>query len=317
MERNLALEVARATEAAALAAARFIGKGDERTADRAAQDAMRKTLNSIAMDGKIVIGEGIADEAEFLYQGEIVGTGAGPEVDVALDALEGSLICATGGPNALSCVALSERGKILRCPDTYMDKIVVGLVGREVVDLDRSPTDNLKALADAKKVYVEDLRIAILDRPRHEKLIAEVRRAGAGIKLLSAGDLSAAIATTRPESEIDMLIGVGGAHQGVLAAAAIRSVGGQMQCRFVPRNPQEAEECLAMGIMDLKRRYTLEELAGDNVMFAATGVTTGDYLRGVRFFSGGAMTYSVVMRSTTRTARFIEAIHHFDFKPEY
>jgi fructose-1,6-bisphosphatase class II len=317
MERNLALEVARATEAAALAAARFIGKGDERTADRAAQDAMRKTLNSIAMDGKIVIGEGTADEAEFLYQGEIVGTGAGPEVDVAVDALEGSLICATGGPNALSCVALSERGKILRCPDTYMDKIAVGVIGREVIDLDRSPTDNLKALADAKNVYVEDLRVAILDRPRHEKLIAEVRRAGAGIKLLSAGDLSAAIATTRPESEIDMLIGVGGAHQGVLAAAAIRSVGGQMQCRFVPRNPQEAEECLAMGIMDLKRRYTLEELAGDNVMFAATGVTTGDYLRGVRFFSGGAMTNSVVMRSTTRTARFIEAIHHFDFKPEY
>ncbi|MFZ0658580.1 MAG: class II fructose-bisphosphatase [Candidatus Binataceae bacterium] len=317
MERNLALEVVRATEAAALASARFIGKGDERTADRAAQDAMRKTLNSVAMDGKIVIGEGIADEAEFLYQGEIVGTGAGPEVDVALDALEGSFICATGGPNALSCVALSERGKILRCPDTYMDKIAVGLAGRDVVDLDRSPTENLKALADAKKVYVEDLRVAILDRPRHEKLIAEVRRAGAGIKLLSAGDLSAAIATTRPESEIDMLIGVGGAHQGVLAAAAIRSVGGQMQCRFVPRNPQEAEACLAMGIMDLKRRYTLEELAGDNVMFAATGVTTGDYLRGVRFFSGGAMTNSVVMRSTTRTARFIEAIHHFDFKPEY
>lgn len=317
MERNLALEVARATEAAALAAARFIGKGDERTADRAAQDAMRATLNSIAMDGKIVIGEGKQDEAEFLYEGEIVGTGAGPEVDVALDALEGSLICATGGPNALSCVALSERGKILRCPDTYMDKIAVGLVGRDVVDLDRSPTENLKALADAKKVYVEDLRVAILDRPRHEKLIAEVRRAGAGIKLLSAGDLSAAIATTRPESEIDMLIGVGGAHQGVLAAAAIRSVGGQMQCRFVPRNPQEAEACLAMGIMDLKRRYTLEELAGDNVMFAATGVTTGDYLRGVRFFSGGAMTNSVVMRSKTRTARFIEAIHHFDFKPEY
>ncbi len=317
MERNLALEVARATEAAALAAARFIGKGDERTADRAAQDAMRATLNSIAMDGKIVIGEGKSDEAEFLYEGEIVGTGAGPEVDVALDALEGSLICATGGPNALSCVALSERGKILRCPDTYMDKIAVGIVGRDVIDLDRSPTDNLKALADAKKVYVEDLRVAILDRPRHEKLIAEVRRAGAGIKLLSAGDLSAAVATTRPESEIDMLIGVGGAHQGVLAAAAIRSVGGQMQCRFVPRSAQEAEDCLAMGIMDLKRRYTLEELAGDNVMFAATGVTTGDYLRGVRFFSGGAMTNSVVMRSKTRTTRFIEAIHHFDFKPEY
>src|SRR5229473_3519087 len=200
MERNLALEVVRATEAAALAAARFIGKGDERMADRAACDAMRKTLNSVSMDGKI-------------------GNGVGQEVDVAVDALEGSLICATGGPNALSCVALTERGRILRCPDTYMDKIACGPAGRGVIDLDRSPSENLKALAEAKKVYVEDLRVAILDRPRHEKLIAEVRKTGAGIKLLSAGDLSAGIATTRPESAIDLLIGVGGAHQGVLAAA--------------------------------------------------------------------------------------------------
>jgi len=285
MDRNLALEVARATEAAALAAARFIGKGDERMADRAACDAMRKALNAINMDGKIVIGEGDQADVDVLYNGEIVGIGAGPECDVALDALEGALICATGGPNAVSCIALSERGKILRCPDTYMDKIATGPHGVGVIDLDRSPSDNLKALAEAKKVYVEDLRVAILERPRHEKLIAEVRKAGAGIKLLNAGDLSAAIATTRPESEIDMLIGVGGAHQGVLAASAIRS--------------------------------TLEEMSGDNVMFAATGVTTGDYLHGVRFFSGGAMTNSVVMRSKTRTVRFIESIHHFDFKPEY
>jgi fructose-1,6-bisphosphatase II len=206
---------------------------------------------------------------------------------------------------------------MLRCPDTYMDKIACGAIGRGVIDLDRSPTDNLKALAEAKEVYVEDLRVAILDRPRHEKLIAEVRRAGAGIKMLTAGDLSAAIATTRPESEVDMLIGIGGAHQGVLAAAAIRSSGGEIQCRFAPRNEQESEACLAAGILDLRRKFTLEELAGDNVMFAATGVTTGDYLRGVRFFSGGAMTNSVVMRSKTRTIRFIEAIHHFDFKPEY
>src|ERR1700730_9867379 len=317
MDRNLALEVARATEAAALAAARFIGKGDERMADRAATDAMRKALNAINMDGKIVIGEGDQADVEMLYNGEMVGIGAGPECDVALDGLEGALICATGGPNAVSCIALSERGKILRCPDTYMDKIATGPYGVGVIDLDRSTTDNLKALAEAKKVYVEDLRVAILDRPRHEKLIAEVRKAGAGIKLLSAGDLSEAIATTRPESEIDMLIGIGGAHQGVPAGAAIRSAGGEMQCRFVPRNSEEAEACLAMGIIDLKHRYTLEELAGENVMFAATGVTTGDYLRGVRFFSGGAMTNSVVMRSKTRTVRFIEAIHHFDFKPEY
>ncbi len=317
MDRNLALEVARATEAAALAVGRYIGKGDERAADRAAGEAMRKALNSIAIDGKIVIGEGEEGETEFLYSGEIVGTGAGPEVDVALDALEGPLISATGGPNALSCVALSERGKLLRCPDTYMEKIACGPVGNGVIDLERSPTDNLKALAEAKKVYVEDLRVAILDRPRHDKLIAEVRKAGAGIKLLSAGDLSAAIATTREESEIDLLLGIGGAHQGVLAAAAIRSAGGDMQCRFKPRNPHETEQCLAAGVLDLNRRYTLGEIAGDNVMFAATGVTTGDYLRGVRFFSGGARTNSVVMRSKSRTIRFIEAVHHFDYKPEY
>src|SRR5208282_116959 len=309
MDRNLALEVARATEAAALAAARFIGKGDERMADRAACDAMRKALNSINMDGKIVIGEGEQAEVDVLYNGEMVGVGAGPEVDVALDALEGAFICAMGGPNAVSCIALSERGKILRCPDTYMDKVACGPAGRGVIDIDRSPTDNLKALAEAKKVYVEDLRVAILDRPRHEKLITEIRKAGAGIKLLSAGDLSAAIATTRPESEIDMLLGVGGAHQGVLAAAAIRSAGGEMQARFMPRNEAEAEECLTAGVLDLKHRYTLQEMAGDNVMFAATGVTTGDYLHGVRFFSGGAMTNSVVMRSKTRTVRFIESIH--------
>ncbi|HYA34402.1 MAG TPA: class II fructose-bisphosphatase [Candidatus Binataceae bacterium] len=317
MERNLALEVARATEAAALAAARFIGKGDERMADRAACDAMRKALNGIAMDGKVVIGEGSRAETDILYIDEIVGTGAGPEVDVGLDALEGALICATGGPNALSCVALAERGKILRCPDTYMDKIATGAAGVGVIDLDRSPTDNLKALAEAKNVYVEDLRVAILDRPRHEKLINEVRKSGAGIKLLSAGDLSASIATTRQESEIDMLLGTGGAHQGVLAGVAIRSAGGEMQARFAPRSEAEAEECLQMGILDLKHRFTLEEIAGDNVMFAATGVTTGDYLRGVRFFSGGAYTYSVVMRSKTRTVRFVETTHHFDFKPEY
>src|SRR6202045_4787908 len=252
MDRNLALEVARATEAAALAAARFIGKGDERMADRAACDAMRKALNAINMDGKIVIGEGDQADVDMLYNGEMVGIGAGPECDVALDGLEGALICATGGPNSVSCIALSERGKILRCPDTYMDKIACGPAGVGVIDLDRPPAENLKALAEAKRVYVEDLRIAILDRPRHEKLITEVRKAGAGTKLVSAGDLSAAIATTRPESEIDMLLGVGGAHQGVLAAAAIRSAGGEMQVRFTPRNEQEAEACLQSGILDLR-----------------------------------------------------------------
>src|SRR5258708_16739037 len=276
MERNLALEVVRATEAAALAAPRFIGKGEERGGDRVAAEAMRNTLNSIAFDGKIVVGEGVRGMAEMLYADEIVGTGAGPEIDVARDAIEGSLICATGGPNALSCVALTERGRILRCPASYMDKVACGPAGRGVIDIDKSPTDNLKALAEAKRVYVEDLRVAILDRPRHEKLINEVRKAGAGIKMISAGDLSAAIATTRPESEIDMLIGIGGAHQGVLAGAAIRSVGGEMQCRFVPRNGEEAEACPAMGIMDLKHRYTLEQLAAVNLICPAHLVTTRD-----------------------------------------
>lgn len=317
VDRNLALEAVRATEAAALAVGRLIGKGDAQLAERAACEAMRSALNAIAIDGEIAIGEGDRSETDLLYAGQIVGTGIGPEVDFALDALEGSLVTATGGPNALSCVALAERGKILRCPNTYMEKIAVGPIGRGIIDLDRSPTDNLRALAEAKKVYVEDLRVAILDRPRHEGLVAEVRRVGAGIKLLSAGDLSAALATTNPESEIDILMGVGGAHQGVLAAAAIRSAGGDMQCRFRPRSEQESEACLASGILDFNHCYSLEELAGDNVMFAATGVTTGDYLKGVRFFSGGAMTNSVVMRSKTRTVRFIQAIHRFDFKPEY
>jgi len=317
VDRNLALEVVRATEATSLAVGRLIGKGDAELAERVACEAMRKALNSIAIDGLIVIGEGERGDTDLLYSGQIVGTGTGPEVDIAVDALEGSLISATGGSNALSCIALAERGKMLRCPNTYMEKIAVGPIGRGVIDLDRSPTENLRALAEAKKVYVEDLRIAILDRPRHDSLVAEVRRAGAGIKLLTAGDLSAALATTHPESEIDMLIGIGGAHQGILAAAAIRSAGGDMQCRFRPRNEEEAEQCLAAGILDFNHRYSLEELAGDNVMFAATGVTTGDYLRGVRFFSGGALTNSVVTRSRTRTVRFIQARHHFDFKPEY
>lgn len=317
MDRNLALEAARATEAAALAVGRLIGKGDERMAERVACEAMRNALNSIAFEGQIVIGEGEPSETDLLYSGQIVGIGSGPEVDLAVDALEGSVISATGGYNALSCIALAERGKLLRCPNTYMEKIAVGPIGRGLIDLDRPVAENLRALADAKKVYVEDLRVAILDRPRHEELVAEVRHVGAGIRLLSAGDLSAALATTNPDSEIDILLGIGGAHQGVLAAAAIRSAGGDMQCRFRPRNEEEVEQCLAAGILDFNHIYTLEELAGDNVMFAATGVTTGDYLKGVRFFSGGALTNSVVMRSRTRTVRFIQAIHHFDFKPEY
>ncbi|MEK7378252.1 MAG: class II fructose-bisphosphatase, partial [Candidatus Binatota bacterium] len=232
MDRNLALEVVRVTEAAALSCARLMGRGDEKAADQAAVDAMRQAFNGLAIDGTVVIGEGERDEAPMLYIGEKVGTGHGPQVDIALDPLEGTTICANGGANALAVIAIAERGNFLHCPDTYMEKIAVGPAGKGVVDLDKSPTENLKALAEAKGQRVEDLTVIILYRPRHEALIQEVRRAGARIRLISDGDVSAAIATTKPETGIDLLIGIGGAPEGDLAAAALRCVGGDMQGRL-------------------------------------------------------------------------------------
>lgn len=317
MDRNLALEVVRVTEAAALSCARLMGRGDEKAADQAAVDAMRQAFNGVAIDGTVVIGEGERDEAPMLFIGERVGTGAGPKVDIALDPLEGTTICANGGPNALSVIAIAEHGKFLHCPDTYMEKIAVGPVGKGVVDLDKSPTENLEALAEAKGERVEDLTVIILYRPRHEALIQEVRRAGARIKLISDGDVSAAIATTKPETDIDILMGIGGAPEGVLAAAALRCVGGDMQGRLKPRNPQEIERAQAMGIKDINKKFTIDELAGGEVMFAATGVTDGDYLKGIHFFGGGATSQSVVMRSKTRTIRVIDTTHYFEFKPKY
>jgi fructose-1,6-bisphosphatase II len=316
MDRNLALEVARVTEAAALASARFMGRGDEAGADQAAVEAMRRAFNAIAVNGTVVIGEGTQDQTPALYVGEQVGGGSSV-TDVALDALEGASICATGGPGALSIIAIAEHGVFFRCPDAYMDKIAVGSEGRGVIDLDRSPTENLKRLAEAKGVYVEDLTVVVLERPRHEKLIREVRSAGARIKLLGAGDLSAALATTRAAAGIDILMGIGGGLQGVLAAAALRCAGGDMQARLTPLTQDERDRCYAEGITDLTQKYTLDELIRGDVMFAATGVTTGDYLDGVRFFRGGATTNSVVMRSQTRTVRYIQTAHHFDFKPVY
>ena len=317
MDRNLALEVVRVTEAAALSSARLMGRGDEKAADQAAVDAMRQGFNGVAIDGTVVIGEGERDEAPMLYIGEKVGMGTGPKVDIALDPLEGTTICANGGPNALSVIAIAEHGRFLHCPDTYMEKIAVGPVGKGVVDLDKSPTENLKALAQAKGERVQDLTVIILYRPRHEALIQEVRQAGARIRLISDGDVSAAIATTKLESDIDMLMGIGGAPEGVLAAAALRCVGGDMQGRLKPRNPQEVERAQAMGIKDINKKLSLEELAGGEVMFAATGVTDGDYLKGIHFFGGGATSQSVVMRSKTRTIRVIDAVHYFEFKPKY
>jgi fructose-1,6-bisphosphatase II len=317
VDRNLAMELVRVTEAAALASARFMGRGDEAAADMAAIEAMKKAFGVIAIDGTVVIGEGAEDAMPMLYVGERVGTGQGPATDVALDALEGAHICAVGGYNAMSVIAIAEHGTFLRVPDTYMEKIASGPEGRGVIDLDKSPTANLRALAEARSLYVEDLTVAVLDRPRHDKLIEEVRRAGARIRLITSGDVSAAIATTRPLAGIDLLLGIGGAPQGILAAAALVCLGGEMQARLKPRNEHEAGLCRAIGLYDFQRRYGLDELASGSVLFAATGITSGDYLSGVRYIKGGAVTNSVVMRSASRTVRFIEAFHHFDRAPEY
>jgi fructose-1,6-bisphosphatase class II len=254
----------------------------------------------------------------MLYQGESLGTGRGPEIEVALDALEGATSCATGAPNAMSVIAIAEYGGFLRFPPhIHMEKIAVGPVGKGVVDLDKPVADNLSALAKVKGVRIENLTVVILDRPRHEGVVSEIRQLGARVRLISDGDLTAALATTREESGIDLLLGTGGAAQGVIAAAALRCLGGEIQGRFRPRNQEEASQLRRVGVLDVQKKYTAEEMARGNVVFAATGVTLGDYLRGVRFFKGGAQTNSVVMRSKTRTIRFIETIHHFEDHPEY
>jgi fructose-1,6-bisphosphatase class II len=277
---------------------------------------MRKAFDSLAIDGTVVIGEGERDEAPMLYIGEKVGCG-GPKVDIALDPLEGTTICATGAPNALAVIAMADGGNLLHCPDTYMEKIATGAVGRGVVDLNKTPTENLRALAEAKRCRVEDLTVIILSRPRHEAIIKEVRQAGARIRLIGDGDVSAAIATTKPETGIDLLLGIGGAPEGVLAAAALRCAGGEFQGRLAPRNNEEIERAKKMGVTDIKKKFKIDELARGDVMFAATGVTDGDYLQGVHFFAGGATTQSVVMRSRSHTVRLINATHYFDHKPSY
>jgi fructose-1,6-bisphosphatase II / sedoheptulose-1,7-bisphosphatase len=313
LERNLALETVRVTEAAALSASRLMGRGDEKAADQAAVDAMRKALNSLNISGTVVIGEGERDEAPMLYIGEKVGTGEGPKVDIALDPLEGTTITAKGGQNALAVIAMAESGNFLNAPDVYMDKIAIGPgLPEDVVDLDMSPADNLKALAKAKNSEVGDLVVCILDRPRHAELIAKVRSAGARIMLITDGDVSGVIATAQPDSGVDMYMGSGGAPEGVLAAAALRCIGGQMQGRLLFRNDDESGRARKMGIKDLNRKYKLMDLAKGNVMFAATGVTSGAMLKGVRRFHGGAVTHSLVMRSKSATVRYIEAHHRFE-----
>ncbi len=314
MDRNLALELVRTTEAAALSSARLMGRGDETAADQAAVDAMRNALNRIEMDATVVIGEGERDEAPMLYIGEKVGMGGGPKVELALDPLEGTTICATGGPSALSVIAAAEEEGFLHAPDTYMDKLAVGPEARGAIDIDKGPTENLQRVAEAKGVPVDELTVVILDRPRHEKLIEEVRQAGSRIMLIKDGDVSAAIATCSREQPVDVLMGIGGAPEGVIAAAALRCIGGEIQGRLMPRNEREAERAKAMGMRDVQAKLTMDCLARGDVMFAATGVTSGNFLKGVRFRAQGALTQSVVMRSRTMTVRYIEAEHNFRHK---
>ncbi len=313
-DRNLALELVRVTEAAALAASRWMGMGKKNEADGAAVEAMRRAFDSIAIDGTVVIGEGEMDEAPMLYVGEKVGSG-GPKMDIAVDPLEGTTLTAKAGPNALTTLALAEHGNFLHAPDIYMQKIAVGPgLPPGVVDLDAPVGENLRNLARAKKCEVSDLVACMLDRDRHAELMAKTREAGARIMLLSDGDVAGVMAAAQPDTGIDIFMGSGGAPEGVLAAAALRCIGGQMQGRLLFEDDGQVARAREMGITDPNHKYDVTEMARGNVMFAATGVTSGAMLRGVRRFGHGAITHSVVMRSKSGTVRFVEAHHNFETK---
>lgn len=317
MDRNLALEFVRITEAAALSSAKWMGRGDEKAADQAAVDAMRKAFDSVRIDGTVVIGEGERDEAPMLFIGEKVGLKRddSPAIDIALDPLEGTTICATGGVGAISVIAAAEHGGFLHAPDTYMDKIATGPNAKGLIDINLSAKENVHRVAEGNKKPVGDVTVVILDRPRHADLIAEVRKTGARIHLIGDGDVSAAVATAWAESGIDLLMGIGGAPEGVISAAAMRCMGGDFQGRLKFRNEAEKERARRMGITDLDKKFTLEELAKGHVIFCATGITDGPLLKGVKLMAGGrAQTHSIVMRSQTGTIRTIEAYHNFSLK---
>ena len=317
MDRNLALEFVRVTEAAALAVGPWVGRGNEHEADRAAVESMRKAMDTVQFRGEVVIGEGERDEAPMLYIGEKVGMGEGPEVVIAVDPLEGTTITAQGRSEALSVIAAAEPGNFLHAPDTYMEKIAVGPKAKGAIDITKDATWNLKEIARATGKTINDLMVIVLDRPRHKDLIDEVRSAGARIRLIGDGDVSAAIACAQEKTGVDALMGIGGAPEGVIAAAALRCMGGEIQARLKFRSDSERQRARTMGIDDEEKVYGLEGLAKGNVMFIATGVTNGSYLDGVRYFGGGAHTHSVVMRSETGTVRDIRATHQFDTKPRY
>ena len=310
LDRSLTLELGRVTEAAAIAAVDLVGRGDERTADQVAVDAMRTALNSLDIDGTVVIGEGERDEAPMLYIGEKVGTGNGPKVDIALDPLEGTTLTAKAMPNALAVTALAQGGSLLNAPDVYMDKIAIGGGYPEgLVDLDKEPAENIKALAKAKGVEPSQINVCVLDRTRHAEIISNIRDVGARVSLITDGDIAGVIETTDPSTGIDMYMGQGGAPEGVLAAAALRCIGGQMQARLVFRNDEERGRAHRIGIEDLDRKYDMMDLAGGDVMFAATGVTDGSMLKGIHRTGDRLTTDTVVMRSATRTVRWIRAQH--------
>ncbi|MGE0282875.1 MAG: class II fructose-bisphosphatase [Rhizobiaceae bacterium] len=311
LDRLLTIEIVRVTECAAVAAARLRGRGDERAADQVAVDAMRSQLNRLSIKGTVVIGEGERDQAPMLYIGEQVGIGKGPEVDIALDPLEGATICAKNLPSAWSVIAVAEKGSLLFAPDVYMEKIAIGPgypVG--LIDLNVAPQQNIHALADAKGVSITDITACILDRPRHTKLIDAVRATGAAIRLINDGDLAGVIDTTNPEeSGVDIYLGSGGAPEGVLAAAALRCIGGQMQGRLVLDSAEKVARAAGMGIEDPKRIYNVEDMVRGDVVFAATGVTDGNLLAGVKFGRDSITTDTLVLRSSSRTVRQIKAVH--------
>jgi len=318
MERLLALELIRVTEAAAIASARLMGRGDTMDADRLAVEAMRRTFDEIPIDARIVIGEGERDEAPMLFIGERVGdpssaVGEAPEIDIAVDPLEGTNLVAYGQAGSITVLAATERGGLLNAPDCYMDKLCVGPVVAGKVDITAPPAENLRRIAAALGRGVSDITVVILERPRHEALIAEVRATGARIKLISDGDLSAAISCAVSGTGVHAVIGIGGAPEGVITAAALRCLGGEIQARLVFRSDAERERAEGMGHGDPTRVYRTDELAsGENVVFAATGVTKGDLLEGVRFFGGGARTHSLVMAYQTKQVRFVDTVHMFD-----
>jgi fructose-1,6-bisphosphatase II / sedoheptulose-1,7-bisphosphatase len=308
LDRVLSIEIARVTEAAAIASARWRGRGDKNSADAAAVKAMREELARVNIRGRVVIGEGEMDEAPMLFIGEEVGTGQGPEVDIAVDPLEGTTICAEAEPNALAVIAMAERGGLLNAPDMYMDKIAIGPgYPDHLIDLDAPPADNIRKLAKAKGVGVEQVTVCMLGRPRHEKLLKAVREAGASVRLIRDGDIAGVIWTTDPrQTGIDMYMGSGGAPEGVLAAAALRCIGGQMQGRLAPQKKEEEDRAFAMGIKDIRRKYTMQEMASGDCIFSASGVTDGSLLDGVHFRDGEAETETLVMRARTGTVRKIK-----------